>query len=551
MHEILTLQLGQRASYLATHFWNTQESYHTFPPAPPSSIDHDIHFRAGIGADGSETYLPRTVIYDLKGGFGTLKRVNELYDFEMGGGGGGGGGEGKVWSGKQTVQTQPPIEPSPYHVALSAGITPIPRLTTSSVRYWSDFAHTYFHPRSIVQLNDYALNSSLMPFEKYESGDDLFDSLDKEHDLLDRDLRLWAEECDQMQGMQIFMGADDAWGGFAARYVERIRDEYGKVGLWVWGLEGGSPDQNNTYQHRLLRTTNAARSLHDISSQASMYIPLSMPPQTLPNYISLDNTSQWHSSALLATALESVTLPSRTRVSGHTRTTLNDLEAALNINANQRIARLQCSVLSVSALEDEQETLLKAGQLDSRVPGSAVKHSQMAEDGFDNEDNATPEDLDIDFFASSTPSRQKRSGRDTKPPHIFGQIDSYRGSFPAPTPTSPSDLSHARKRRRIANLPMLETYHTSLLSPQLPTFPPIFTRLVPEGLPDGESVAVHARLSTTTGVTERIRELRDVVVRRMGSVGVEGREELGNGLGCLAEEFVEGWSGGSDSGEDD
>lgn len=24
MHEIITLQLGQRSNYLATHFWNTQ-----------------------------------------------------------------------------------------------------------------------------------------------------------------------------------------------------------------------------------------------------------------------------------------------------------------------------------------------------------------------------------------------------------------------------------------------------------------------------------------------------------------------------------------------
>ena len=24
MHEIVTLQLGQRSNYLATHFWNTQ-----------------------------------------------------------------------------------------------------------------------------------------------------------------------------------------------------------------------------------------------------------------------------------------------------------------------------------------------------------------------------------------------------------------------------------------------------------------------------------------------------------------------------------------------
>ena len=79
-----------------------------------------------------------------------------------------------------------------------------------------------------------------MPFENYSSGDELFESLDKEHDLLDRDLRLWAEECDQMQGVQVFTGTDDAWGGFAARYVERIRDEYGKVGVWVFGSEEGA-----------------------------------------------------------------------------------------------------------------------------------------------------------------------------------------------------------------------------------------------------------------------------------------------------------------------
>lgn len=43
-------------------------------------MDHDIHFRQGVGADGSETYTPRTVIYDLKGGFGTLRKYNALYE---------------------------------------------------------------------------------------------------------------------------------------------------------------------------------------------------------------------------------------------------------------------------------------------------------------------------------------------------------------------------------------------------------------------------------------------------------------------------------------
>jgi len=78
-----------------------------------------------------------------------------------------------------------------------------------------------------------------MPFENWNAGEELFNSLDKEHDLLDRDLRPFAEEADQMQGIQLMTGIDDAWGGFASRYMDRLRDEYGKTTVWVWGLEDG------------------------------------------------------------------------------------------------------------------------------------------------------------------------------------------------------------------------------------------------------------------------------------------------------------------------
>lgn len=43
-------------------------------------MDHDVHFRPGVGADGSETFTPRTLIYDLKGAFGTLRKYNALYE---------------------------------------------------------------------------------------------------------------------------------------------------------------------------------------------------------------------------------------------------------------------------------------------------------------------------------------------------------------------------------------------------------------------------------------------------------------------------------------
>lgn len=80
MREIVTLQLGQLGNYLATHFWNAQESYFTYGGQERSPVDHDVHWRAGTGLGGADTFLPRTVVYDLKAGFGSLRRANGLYE---------------------------------------------------------------------------------------------------------------------------------------------------------------------------------------------------------------------------------------------------------------------------------------------------------------------------------------------------------------------------------------------------------------------------------------------------------------------------------------
>jgi hypothetical protein len=83
-------------------------------------------------------------------------------------------------------------------------------------------------------------NAQIEPLDQWDTGEELFKSEDQEHDLLDRDLRLFVEECDQLQGFQVLSGADDAWAGFAGRYIERMRDEYGRKSIWVWGSEGMS-----------------------------------------------------------------------------------------------------------------------------------------------------------------------------------------------------------------------------------------------------------------------------------------------------------------------
>lgn len=137
------------------------------------------------------------------------------------------------------MQKQEPIPQSEYQKSLDLGL-PAPKLTPETVRYWSDFSRVFYHPRSVVQLNDYELNSRTMPFEDWSVGEELFNDLDKEHDLLDRDLRPFVEECDQIRALQLFTSSDDAWGGFTSKYVDRLRDEFGKKSIWVWAIESGA-----------------------------------------------------------------------------------------------------------------------------------------------------------------------------------------------------------------------------------------------------------------------------------------------------------------------
>lgn len=146
-----------------------------------------------------------------------------------------------VWSSKPIIQRSAPIQPSPYQTALDAGLEP-PPLTPSTVRYWSDYSRVFYHPKSLVQLSEFDLSVSLMPFEKWEVGMEFFEKMERDVDLVDRDLRPFAEECDGMQGIQIMTGIDDAWGGWASGWLERLRDDYGKLSIWTWGLgdQGGN-----------------------------------------------------------------------------------------------------------------------------------------------------------------------------------------------------------------------------------------------------------------------------------------------------------------------
>ncbi|KAI9820544.1 MAG: mtDNA inheritance, partitioning of the mitochondrial organelle [Thelocarpon impressellum] len=488
-----------------------KEAYFTYSTNEISPVAHDVSFRSGIGADGSETFTPRTLIYDLKGGFGSMRKINALYDMQEEPGLPKG-----LWDGASAVQRLPSIEESPYQRSLNEGSEP-PQLTSSTVRYWSDFNRVFYHPRSIIQLNEYELNSSLMPFEKWDAGEELFSSLDREHDILDRDLRPFAEECDQLQGLQVMTGADDAWAGFAARYVDRLRDEYGKTNIWIWGLEDGRKMQR---EKRLQKSVNAARAFHDISSQASMYIPIADPPSIVPADVDLDPGSEWSTSALLSSAIETMTLPSRLRAVDGARVTLDEMELALNTNGKQRIARLRFSPCA-----------------DQARPES---YGRGMMEGGSHEATAGLSTLDIDLFPDLD-LRERKPERQ----HTFGQVEVVRGERERPAEDEDEEVLEGR-RRRAAGLPVVKIYRTPLVYPLPDSFPSIYrhTKMRPSGL---GTLAAHAALGTSSAVAGRLEAIRRVVERM---VGLDEREALSNGLAEMSEAYGEGWAAESDSGED-
>ena len=242
----------------------------------------------------------------------------------------------------------------------------------------------------------------------------------------------------------MFTGADDAWGGFAAKYAENLRDEFGKMAIWSWGIEAAQGKGSRMAQS--LRMLNLARTTYKMSACTSMFIPLSVPAAPLPKYVHLQRDSEWHSSALLAAAVESVTLPSRLRFGNCRQGTLGILQAALNVNGSQTIAELQCSIIDPD--DYTPRSFETSEQTDGRLPSSLQpKMTEEAEHG------ATESDLDIDLSGGDDQVSQAKKNR-----HTFGTIRGLRGADEAAenADDEDEDITYAKKRRRFAGLTVIE-----------------------------------------------------------------------------------------------
>jgi hypothetical protein len=106
----------------------------------------------------------------------------------------------------------------------------------SSVNNWSDFNRINFHPRSINPIVTHQAEDEVNRFDNYTIGKEAYTENEKEAEIFDNNLRLFAEECDSLQGFHILTDVDDAFGGFTEGLLHDLRDEFGKLSILTYGL---------------------------------------------------------------------------------------------------------------------------------------------------------------------------------------------------------------------------------------------------------------------------------------------------------------------------
>ncbi|KAI0830163.1 tubulin nucleotide-binding domain-like protein [Trametes gibbosa] len=325
MKEILYIQAGPAANYVGSHFWNTQESYFTYDEDIDPLVVHDRSFREGLTNKGEPTFCPRVLVFDRKSHFGALS--DELYGTAT---------ESNVtqWDAGVVQCRQDPIPKSVYQTRLDEGRLEededeIPGAQDiSDVRFWSDYSRVYYHPRSAQKLPD--------PPEwertdgEWTASREAFDKHEQDNELMENDVRFFMEECDAPQGVQLLTDCG-SFGGFTDAFLIALRDEYSKLPSLAFPMLSGASNVpvHVDEEQNVTKALNDALCIQSLDSLSTINVPLQH-PSTWPRGkwlegLNIDLHSQYHTSALLATHIESITLPLRLKDSPHDIASLSSL----------------------------------------------------------------------------------------------------------------------------------------------------------------------------------------------------------------------------------
>ncbi|XP_039977266.1 protein misato homolog 1 isoform X2 [Xiphias gladius] len=343
--EIITLQLGHYSNFVGTHWWNLQDASISYDPeTPPGEILSDVVFREGQTLGGHVTYTPRLIAMDLKGSLRTLRQEGRLYD------------AGKdisavSWEGSLMMHKESPPAKNSFLEDLDkldtgellakanfssssqpqrSGSVSVDTVNSrlaqvqkgyrleGNVKVWSDFLRIHLHPRTISVIHQYNHDGEAHRLEAFGQGEALLQGSVLE-DLEDK-LHFFVEECDYLQGFQVLCDLADGFAGLGSKVTEMLQDSYSGRGILTWGLAPVS-HPNSTPVKDFYHLLNCTLGTALLASNSSFFCPLTLrgglgrrpsSPTAFP-YLNYDPSLWYHSSAVLALALDALTVPYRLR----------------------------------------------------------------------------------------------------------------------------------------------------------------------------------------------------------------------------------------------
>lgn len=350
MKEIITIQIGGYANFVGSHFWNFQdellglESEQSEDPIlSKSGTIFDVLYRVGETRQGIPTYTPRLLALDLRGSLGAVKATGSLYEeppsveaLSV-----------ATWDGQVSKHIAEPILKNQFLQSLDdeevqwkaqpqtqqdsiaeecanerdvlesrSEETNLVQSLEDSVQFWTDYSKVHFHPLSLYELE--GVWHGTTPFDDFGYGKGLLTGSMKEE--TDNRLRFFVEESDHLQGLQVSVDDSNGFAGVSADFLEMIADEYGKTPIMLFNIRPPSyfskPRNPLSFTKRALHD---AISFNELSSLSQCSIPVGLPSLAksgVSEHLMVDDTKNFHTSAVYAAAISCITLPWRMGFTG-------------------------------------------------------------------------------------------------------------------------------------------------------------------------------------------------------------------------------------------
>ncbi|XP_011002490.1 PREDICTED: protein misato homolog 1 [Populus euphratica] len=377
MRELVTVQVGGFANFVGSHFWNFQDELLGLAGDPDSDpvfknqsqyLNMDTLYRTGETNQGVQTYTPRLLSIDYQGSLGSMSSRGTLYNESSSA-----PSNVCMWTSNVSTHASEPLKKNLFlqslyeeeleNLRLSQGISngkndnpreiqnqDIVDCLESDVQYWTDFSKVHYHPQSLYELNGLWMNN--VEFDNYGIGRDIFSGGLRGEEISER-LRFFIEECDHIQGFQFIVDDSGGFSAIAADFLESIADEYTNTPVLLYTVRGPGSHMNLTSQkQKLSRSIHDALSFSRLSSFCKLIVPVGLPLLSTSKasmHLCIKDEMPYHSSAVYAAALHSISVPFRIEPLGPANS--HNFSGAVDVNGVTQLLAGQARQNMVTILD--------------------------------------------------------------------------------------------------------------------------------------------------------------------------------------------------------